>query len=444
VRDDAAQLGRGEGVDQHRDRLPLLHLDDVDLVHLDVGGEPRQVVDREQHLPRRHGDAGRQRAGGLARPRPAGATQQRTEVVGAPTERVEVREGRAAPVTRPRELDDPTRGGRDRQVLRPTAGSLEGEHRPGRAAPRRPRPARRSPAAPGRVPGPRSAGGSCGPGGRPLGGLDALLDRGAGLVVLDRGRLGLQRVDERREDGLELAPERPEDGREVDAGRPGGAGQRVRGIHGRLRLRDLQLDAPGAEPDQRVPGRHDVAVADQQLGDLAAGRGGHGDPPRGLELRRRSDGLDHLAADDLGGLHDELLLAIARAERDGGEGDERDESSGRGAQAGTTSIGGEARGYAGVRSRVRSRMPAVIDARRSARSSGGAAPGVETSASARSRRRRHARRRRHSPRASWLPRCLAASIASRKAARTPADSSTRIAAIVVPPGEVTISRSSTG
>ena len=39
---------------------------------------------------------------------------------------------------------------------------------------------------------------------------------------------------------------------------------------------------------------------------------------------------------------------------------------------------------------------------------------------------------------------IAAWIALRNAARTPADSSSRIAAIVVPPGEVTISRSSTG
>ena len=41
-------------------------------------------------------------------------------------------------------------------------------------------------------------------------------------------------------------------------------------------------------------------------------------------------------------------------------------------------------------------------------------------------------------------RSIAAWIAFRNAARTPAISSSRIAAIVVPPGDVTISRSSTG
>ena len=46
--------------------------------------------------------------------------------------------------------------------------------------------------------------------------------------------------------------------------------------------------------------------------------------------------------------------------------------------------------------------------------------------------------------ASSFERCIAAWIAFRNAARTPACSSSRIAAIVVPPGEVTISRSSTG
>src|SRR5829696_2064051 len=48
------------------------------------------------------------------------------------------------------------------------------------------------------------------------------------------------------------------------------------------------------------------------------------------------------------------------------------------------------------------------------------------------------------PAASSRPRSIAAWIAFRKAARTPACSSSRIARIVVPPGEVTISRSSTG
>ena len=47
-------------------------------------------------------------------------------------------------------------------------------------------------------------------------------------------------------------------------------------------------------------------------------------------------------------------------------------------------------------------------------------------------------------RASSRERSIAAWIAFRNAARTPACSSSRIAAIVVPPGEVTISRSSTG
>src|SRR4029077_10938526 len=49
-----------------------------------------------------------------------------------------------------------------------------------------------------------------------------------------------------------------------------------------------------------------------------------------------------------------------------------------------------------------------------------------------------------SPAASSLLRSIAAWIALRKAARTPACSSSRIARIVVPPGEVTASRSSTG
>ena len=49
-----------------------------------------------------------------------------------------------------------------------------------------------------------------------------------------------------------------------------------------------------------------------------------------------------------------------------------------------------------------------------------------------------------SPAASSRARVIAAWIALRNAARTPADSSSRIAAIVVPPGDVTISRSSTG
>ena len=41
-------------------------------------------------------------------------------------------------------------------------------------------------------------------------------------------------------------------------------------------------------------------------------------------------------------------------------------------------------------------------------------------------------------------RSVAAVIAFRNAARTPARSSSRIARVVVPPGEVTVSRSSTG
>src|SRR5215212_9563599 len=49
-----------------------------------------------------------------------------------------------------------------------------------------------------------------------------------------------------------------------------------------------------------------------------------------------------------------------------------------------------------------------------------------------------------SPAASSRLRSIAAWIALRKAARTPACSSSRIARIVVPPGEVTVSRSSTG
>jgi hypothetical protein len=49
-----------------------------------------------------------------------------------------------------------------------------------------------------------------------------------------------------------------------------------------------------------------------------------------------------------------------------------------------------------------------------------------------------------SPSASSCERSIAAWIAFRNAARTPARSSSRIARIVVPPGEVTISRSSTG
>ena len=49
-----------------------------------------------------------------------------------------------------------------------------------------------------------------------------------------------------------------------------------------------------------------------------------------------------------------------------------------------------------------------------------------------------------SPAASSRERTMAAWIAFRNAARTPAISSSRIAAIVVPPGEVTISRNSTG
>src|SRR5829696_5542546 len=48
------------------------------------------------------------------------------------------------------------------------------------------------------------------------------------------------------------------------------------------------------------------------------------------------------------------------------------------------------------------------------------------------------------PAASSRPRSIAAWITFRKAARTPACSSSRIARMVVPPGEVTISRSSTG
>src|ERR671922_73748 len=48
-----------------------------------------------------------------------------------------------------------------------------------------------------------------------------------------------------------------------------------------------------------------------------------------------------------------------------------------------------------------------------------------------------------SPRASSRERSIAAWIAFKNAARTPARSSSRIARIVVPPGEVTISRSST-
>src|SRR5262249_51789094 len=52
--------------------------------------------------------------------------------------------------------------------------------------------------------------------------------------------------------------------------------------------------------------------------------------------------------------------------------------------------------------------------------------------------------RAHSPSASSRERSIAAWIALRNAARTPACSSSRIAAIVVPPGEVTDSRSSTG
>ena len=51
---------------------------------------------------------------------------------------------------------------------------------------------------------------------------------------------------------------------------------------------------------------------------------------------------------------------------------------------------------------------------------------------------------RTSPSASSFERSIAAWIAFRNAARTPARSSSRIARIVVPPGEVTISRSSTG
>src|SRR4029079_9215709 len=50
----------------------------------------------------------------------------------------------------------------------------------------------------------------------------------------------------------------------------------------------------------------------------------------------------------------------------------------------------------------------------------------------------------HPPSASSRARSIAAWIALRKAARTPACSSSRIAAIVVPPGDVTDSRSSTG
>src|SRR4029078_6423427 len=49
-----------------------------------------------------------------------------------------------------------------------------------------------------------------------------------------------------------------------------------------------------------------------------------------------------------------------------------------------------------------------------------------------------------SPAPSSRLRSIAAWIALRKAARTPACSSSRIARIVVPPGEVTVSRSSTG
>src|SRR5439155_5963407 len=49
-----------------------------------------------------------------------------------------------------------------------------------------------------------------------------------------------------------------------------------------------------------------------------------------------------------------------------------------------------------------------------------------------------------SPSASSRERSIAAWIAFRNAARTPARSSSRIALIVVPPGEVTCSRSSTG
>ena len=62
----------------------------------------------------------------------------------------------------------------------------------------------------------------------------------------------------------------------------------------------------------------------------------------------------------------------------------------------------------------------------------------------RRRRRRGSRPLTASPAASSRERSIAAWIAFRNAARTPARSSSRIARIVVPPGEVTISRSSTG
>src|SRR6202034_4806714 len=53
------------------------------------------------------------------------------------------------------------------------------------------------------------------------------------------------------------------------------------------------------------------------------------------------------------------------------------------------------------------------------------------------------RRGQRQPLASSRPRSLADSIAARNAARTPCFSSSLIALIVVPPGEVTASRSST-